>query len=248
MRAIPWFLVLFGLASLPSCSGTAVGNPPSAEVKLAVVGTSSSLEQGEPVKALDVGGGIQIEEAWVALRDIGLRSAKSCDAELQDSDVLGPVAVDLVAGITYPEIPAWEQPPDERYCAVKVKLRPLEEAIGSAPEELLDHTVYIRGTRGDGTPFIVQGDLAVNLKTGAKSGPEFMLGQGLIGLILAFDLSAWLDQEQMNAAEVTDGVILIGGDHNKEMGKALLGRIPASTLLFRDEDRDGKLDEDDGEI
>ena len=69
------------LTALPGCLGTSVGNPPGAEVKLAVVGTRGVDAPSLNEAAIDVGDGIVIKEAWVALTEIGLHAAGTCGME-----------------------------------------------------------------------------------------------------------------------------------------------------------------------
>jgi hypothetical protein len=65
-------------------------------------------------------------------------------------------------------------------------------------------------------------------------------------LTLGFDLSIWLGNVDVDAAEPDDsGRILIDADHNAELlapFEADLGRAPA---LYQDPDADGIVDEDE---
>jgi hypothetical protein len=236
-------------AALSGCVGTSVGNPPGAEVKLAVVGTGSiDPPPSEKVQSIDVGGGILVEEAWVSLTEIGLHAAGMCGVSDGSPDVPGTIAAELVTGSIYPEAPLWERPAGESYCAFRTRLSPLSAPIDNTPEALAGHAVLIRGTRGDGTPFEARIDLTdVILITGSK-GPDFRLGTGLVGLILAFDLGSWFSPGMLDAAQVTDGSIAINAASNKEIEKSLRLRIPASSQLFTDANGDGRLNPGDGEL
>lgn len=242
---------LFISAAVAGCVGTSVGNPPGAEVKLAVVGVGSA----EPAPAasakatsIDAGSGVVIEEAWISLAEIGLRAAGTCGPGSGSPDVPGPIAAELVTGSIYPEAPLWERPADETYCGLRARISPLGEAIGNAPGDLTGSSALIRGSRADGTPFEAQIDLTGVILIMGSKGPDFRLDPGLSGLILAFDLGAWFPPGILDAAEVTDGWIAINADTNKEIEKSLRQRIPTSSRLFTDTNGDGRLNAGDGEL
>ena len=253
-RASLFLAALFGAigayAALPGCIGTSVGNPPGAEVKLAVVGTETGEAPPESAKApaIDVGGGVVIEEAWISLAEIGLHAAGTCGLGGDSPDVPGVIAAELVTGSIYPEAPLWERPPNESYCAFRARMSPLSEAISNTPAELTGHAALIRGTRADGTPFEAQIDLTDVISITGSKGPDFRLGTGLVGLILAFDLGAWFSPGILDTAQVTDGAIAISADSNKEIEKSLRLRIPTSSRLFSDANGDGRLNPGDGEL
>jgi hypothetical protein len=237
-------------ALLLGCGGTSVGNPPGASVKLGVVGTASpTQEASQPLDVVvDVGGGVMIEEAWVALREIDLRASGTCEGSSVDHDVPGPIAVDLLTGSLYPEAPVWDRAPDEAYCEFRTRVETLEAPIESAPEELVGYGVYIWGTRADGTPFVAQVKVADMVRIKGKKGPEIRLGEGLVGILLAFDLSTWFDVPMLDAAAPTGGVIEISKDSNAELEKSLRKTIPASSRLFDDANRDGRLNKGESEL
>jgi hypothetical protein len=235
-------------AALPGCVGTSVGNPPGAEVKLAVVGTGGVEAASLNEAAIEVEGGIVIKEAWISLTEIGLHAAGTCGMGGESPDVPGPIAAELVTGSIYPEAPLWERPPDESYCAFRTRVSPLSDTISNIPLELLGHSALIRGERGDGTPFEARVDVMDLILITGSNGPDFRLGTGLVGLILAFDLGAWFDPGLMAAAQATNGTILISPESNKEIEKDMRQRIPTSSRLFTDANGDGRLNPGDGEL
>jgi len=253
-RASLFLAALFGAigayAALPGCIGTSVGNPPGAEVKLAVVGTETGEAPPESAKApaIDVGGGVVIEEAWISLAEIGLHAAGTCGLGGDSPDVPGVIAAELVTGSIYPEAPLWERPAGESYCAFRTRVSPLGAAVDNTPGELAGHAALVRGTRADGTPFEAQIDLTDVILIMGSKGPSFRLEEGPVSLILAFDLSAWFTPGLLDAAEVTDGLIAINATANKEIEKALRLRIPTSSRLFSDANADGRLNPGDGEL
>jgi hypothetical protein len=231
---------LFALAAL-GCTGSSIGNPPGADIQLGVVGRSGPMPA-----ALEIAGGVTIDQAWIALQDVDLRNLGTCTGEDDMSyDVSGPVAADLLKGQVYPAAPQWVRPGNEIYCALQTKLEVLETNIPGTPTELGGHTVFVTGTRGDTTPFEVRNDLSSRLDLGPSAAGGFILGTGSKGMLLVFDLAEWLDASLLNAADVSDGMILIDRDNNTNIASDLEDRIPQSAILFRDGNRDGMLNEND---
>jgi hypothetical protein len=236
-------------AALLGCSGTSVGNPPSADVNLAVVGTNDNSLVSSEANEVDVGSGIRLEEAWVSLREIKLQTSGTCNEDDDgEYDVAGPFAAELVGGTIYPEIPSWTRLPGERYCEIRTKLRSAELAIPGASPDLEGSAVVIRGTRGDGAPFVARVALATNVRISAKKAPTFALEGALSSFLLAFDFGSWLDAMLLDAAVPEDGVIVIDAISNKEVEKSLRQRVPATARLFRDKNDDAKLNSGDDEI
>lgn len=223
------------------CSGTSIGNPPGAQIKLGVAGRSEPLP-GQ----LQIGGGITIDRAWIALEDMDLRNGGTCTGEDDmDYDAPGPIAADLLTGEVYPARPEWLRPGNETYCALQAKLDRAAAPIPNAPVELADHSVFMTGTRSDAMPFEVRSDISQQMELGPSAG-EFVFGTGPKGMLIVFDLAEWLDPALLSAADVSNAVILIDKDNNTDIANDLEDRIPQSATLFRDGNRDGMLNENDG--
>lgn len=247
-----WLLaaaMAFSSAALLGCSGTAVGNPPSADVKLAVVGTADDSFVSSGASEINIGSGITLEEVWVSLREIKLQTWGMCDEDDDgEHDVAGPFAAELVGGTTHPEIPSWTQPAGERYCELRAKLRSAHVAIPGASPDLEESAVVMRGTRGDGAAFVARVSLATQVRISAKKAPMFALEGELSSLLLAFNFGSWLDAALLDAAVPEGGVIVIDAMSNKEIEKSLRQRVPATGRLFRDQNDDAKLNGGDDEI
>lgn len=250
-----WISTTAALALLaaPGCSGTSVGNPPSAQVtkvKLGLVGTEDS---GTVMQGLV--GGLTLGEAWVSLSQIALRDAENCKpgnegngAEEGEFDVSSAFAADLLTGAVYPAAPEWERMSDESYCALQTSLGSSGEPVLGAPPELHGHSVYVRGTRADGTPFEITSDLDEALKVQARGKGQFSLGEGEVGLLLSFNLNAWLNPTLINEAQVEGGWIHADNSKNPALAETVNKQLPGSARLLRDRDRDGKLDPGDDEL
>jgi hypothetical protein len=195
---------------------------------------------------LEIGGGITIDQAWIALRDIDLRDLGTCTGEDDMAyDAPGPVAANLMTGEVYPAAPEWVRPGNETYCALQTKLESLGMLIPNAPSELEAHTVFMTGTRGDAIPFEVRSDLSHQMDLGPSTAGGFVLGTGLKGLLITFNLAEWLDPTLLGGADISNGTILIDHDNNPDLDNDLEDRIPQSAILLRDGNRDGMLNEND---
>jgi hypothetical protein len=228
------------------CVGTSVGNPPGAdtsEVQLGVVAASDVKQLTHTLT-----GDVRIDEAWIALGDIGLQETGSCSKADGPVDYPGPVAADLLAGKVYPEPPMWERSAGATYCEMRVGVRRAGLVIEGAPPDLADVGVFVRGARGDGTPFELRADLDEELRLGASGKAEFALGGGPVGLLLAFNIDTWINTSLLNQAEVKDGVIRADQSDNSPVADSATQQIPGSAKLLRDQNRNGALDEGDDDL
>jgi hypothetical protein len=246
-----WILILLALGGF-GCSGTSVGNPPGADVKLAAAGTIEDLppvsQKQAPKNSLS--GGITVSSVWVVLRGIDLRESGSCAGTVDDAsrDAPGAYAADLLTGTIYPEAPRWERLGGESYCALDLTMGPLPSPIEGAPVELVEGGAYVEGARADGTPFEVRVPIDEELRLGALGKPEFVLGEGPVGLLATFTMNAWLNPSLLDQAVIKDGSIVADDAENAEIAESVRLRIPESARLMRDKDRDGALSEEDGEL
>jgi hypothetical protein len=234
---------------MPGCIGTSVGNPPgveASEVKLSVV-------RSDDIKAMvhALGSRFTIDEAWIALGDIELLDSGRCaksDDEDEEIDFRGPSAADLLAGMVYPMTPHWRQMADQEYCALRVSVRASEQPIEGTPAELQQYGVFVRGTRGDGTPFEVRTEVDEALKLAATGKQDFTLEGGPVGLLIAFNVSSWINASLLDQAEVKNGVIEANKSQNAAIAESARKAIPMSARLVKDKNRNGVLDAEDSEL
>lgn len=248
-RHLLGLLIVGSLAAMPGCLGTSVGNPPgvdASEVKLSVV-------RSDDIKAMvhAPGSGFTIDEAWIALGDIELLDSGRCAKSGDDGgeiDFQGPSAADLLEGMVYPVTPQWQRMAGLKYCELRVGVRASEEPIEGAPAELQQYGVFVRGTRGDGTPFEVRTEVDEALKLAATGKQDFTLEGGPVGLLLAFNVSSWVNASLLNQAEVKNGVIEVDKSQNAAIAESARQAIPMSARLVKDKNQNGVLDAEDSEL
>jgi hypothetical protein len=123
----------------------------------------------------------------------------------------------------------------------------LEKAkdVSEAPSELDDNSIVLSGKRADDATFVVRSRRNYDLDLRAR-GDGFDLTGARGAMILAFDLATWLDGVELESAEAnSNGVIEIDQDHDRTRLDAFEGNVKQAMELFRDRDRDSKLDDDD---
>jgi hypothetical protein len=228
------------------CTGTEIGNPatnskptgnntnndPSvdSEVRIDITAYDSSHS------ALSVNDSITLDKIWVAFESIRLRNAPDCDGG-DELDWEVPFAAEIVAGVETPETPVLFRKGTD-YCRLEYRLASLDGDTlpESIPPDLQESTLYIRGSRADGTPFEIRDDKNFKIR---MNGP-FSIASEKERLFIAFDVGSWLTGDMLDdlsgAPEIT-----IDSDTNVNVLIAFRNNFRRSTRLFRDEDGDGNL-------
>lgn len=221
-----------------SCAGgTETGNP-SFTTALSYTGYSSLPSQF----GLLQGGSIAtIDSAWFDLAEISFSSDESCGAggnERIQTPALG--VGDHAAGnhnsTAY-------QGRAGTFCSVEVPFSSVASASNTAPSELIGHALLVRGTLADGTPFSIVSDATPMVELRAMQG-GFELEPSSGDLLLAFDFATWLKNVDFSAAERRDGVVVISREMNPAELVAFDAALPVGIALYRDRDRDGRIDPD----
>jgi hypothetical protein len=221
------------------CTGSHIGNP-TARLSLALTGYDSA-DSGE----LTLSSGITVDEAWLVLDRVRLRTAEECGRRDDSTDVPAPIAAELVGDVMLPGRPVLEAQATD-YCRVELRFDGLEpEALEGAPAELSGRSILVHGERADGVAFEVAGELVDSFRLDAQETP-FALPEGDAGLVVGFAMDEWLDGTALDAADVgtRDGApfIAIGAGDNEPLFRGFRDAIRESARLFRDDDRDGRLD------
>jgi hypothetical protein len=218
-----WSLALALLCLVPSCTGVDVGNP---------VDVAFTIH--------DAPTGVTIDEAWLGVERLRLRREGECQPDTIDGqEVPGPFVLDLEAvgpdpGLTGVRVSAGV------YCRIDVEWSQVEQA-GTAPPELVGHSVLLTGTRADGTPFVIRSLRADFM--------QLVMAEGLIeldaqhGLFIAFDGLALLTNVALDQATVGgDGVIRIEQGSNDPLLADFEAGMHFAASLFADLDNNGRLD------
>jgi hypothetical protein len=262
----PRFVAVAAALLLGGCTGTSIGNPPGvtqAQIQLGLQGQagaqtmSGGFPDGGAGGAGGTGGagsggethgGMVFDEAWLAFGPTTLLTGGQCGSpDVGAPDATGPFAAELVSGKVLPSRPSWSRPSGEAYCELLVKLEGAAPSVPGAPAGLTGATLLVTGHRVDGVPFQARVSVADDLVIRPKAGGTFTLGTGLVGMLLLFDFDDWIDPTKLAAAEVTNGAILVDASHNQAIAEDIENRLPFSTRLYRDDDRDGRYEDSDGQ-
>jgi hypothetical protein len=218
MRRLAWT----SLCAVLSCNGgTDIGNP-VADLELALHGEAA---------------GVSIQEAWVAVDAVTLHAPADCAAAPVLS-VPGPLAIDLVSGD--PPAPLRQLALEGgTYCRLALVWG---QGAAGDPADLVGASVAIRGTRADGTPFVLRSARAGEIGYGGATA-NFSIPDGTTTLFIGFDAVSLFATVDLDAATVGgDGVIHVEAGANDTQLAAFDAALHGSSHLFDDADHDGVLD------
>lgn len=245
-------------ASASGCEGTSIGNPPGAtqaQIQLGLQGQAGIVVLNGALPDAGVGGQgggeevheVVLDEVWLAFGQAALVAAGQCGSSASPGipDAVESFAAELVSGRVLPARPSWSRPSDESYCAVRLSIEGAASEVAGAPAGLTGATLFAKGKRADGVPLEARLVVPAQIALGPKSG-AFTLGTGEVGMVLVFDFDDWFETLALASATVEGGRILLDADHNASLAQALAARIPPSARLFRDSDRDGQYEANEG--
>jgi hypothetical protein len=228
---------------LTACAGTETGNP-SFRGSLGYDAYSSAPDIAVLQSALTGGqaAAIEVQSAWLVLGDVRFIDQAACSANMSGARVHD------VRGLGAGDHAATQAPPTSfelesgRYCGARLQLLRSDTAPAGGPDELAGHSMLIRGLLRDGRRFELRSAFRPELFLRA-SNAGFELDSQQSGVLIGFDVAAWLDELDWSDREVdTNGVVLADETHNRALLEAFESRVPAGITLFRDADRDGLLD------
>jgi hypothetical protein len=242
MRARSWLgfgWVLCALSCLACNGGTETGNP-SLTGALSYTGYSSKpAEYG----VRDAGSVATIENAWLDLDSVSISPQGACGIEGgEEFEVPGLGVGDHAAGAH--NFTAYAAKAGA-FCSVDLPFArvPADASSGKLPDELPGNSLLITGTLADGTPFSIASSATPVVELRAE-GAGFVLSADQPDAVLAFDFAAWLDGVDFDAAERSDGQVVISADSNSSLLDAFEQNLAAGVALYRDRDGDGLIDDD----
>jgi hypothetical protein len=233
---VKWRVVGLALC-LWGCAGTETGNP-SFDGTMGYDAYSSVPTQVALRAAGSDAAPIQVDSAWLVLGNVSFLADGECDGrgELGHANALG--AGDHVgsqAATTPFELQA------AKLCGVRLPIAEVAKLPDSAPAELAEHSIVITGTL-DGVQFRIASAVQDDLLLRADAN-DFALDDAHSGVLIGFDVAAWLADVDWSAASMDESdTLVIDVDHNASLLTAFEARIAAGVALFRDRDRDGLLD------
>jgi hypothetical protein len=226
---MPMFLAL-------GCNSTGVGNP---GVSTQSLGVTSDPEL-EPAAAsseerLDEA---QLQRAVLVLGEVRFIGCDSPDAYTVVAT--GPFIVDLARNQVKPVLPELTLPPDG-LCGIDAVLAPAR----SSPE-MSGRSLFFRGTRDDGTVFLLFANMEGTLRIRPRAGQSWD-GASDVGLLLAMRPRRWLlptelDESEPNSTEGERRVIAIDLDRHPILYGKVRSRLGGRSTLHLDWDGDTRLD------
>jgi hypothetical protein len=242
MRARSWLgfgWVLCALSCLACNSGTETGNP-SLTGALSYTGYSSKPAY---VGVREAGSVATIENAWLDLDSVSISPDGDCGISGGEAFVVPALGVgDHAAGAH--NFTAYAAKAGS-FCRVDLPFArvPSDASSGNVPDQLPGNSLLITGTLSDGTPFSIASSATPVVQLRAE-GAGFMLSADQPDAVMAFDFAAWLDGVDFDAAERSDGQIVISTDSNSSLLATFEQNLAAGVTLYRDRDGDGVIDVD----
>jgi hypothetical protein len=247
-------LIVFA-AFLSGCVATDVGNPQTEEKTQAEI-RLQAYEEEHPA-ALTLSDEVTITHAWIAIdettfehcedesetesaEDESDTDSSETDSESEDEYVLLQDAVvvsDLISGTSFPDPIRLGQSGTE-FCKLSFIIRPVgaDELPAGAPEDMIGYSMLVRGTRKDGTPFVVRAGFEEEVE---MEGAIRLMSDQPEPLFLGFSANTWLPQRQLGA--LVGDLIEIDIDTNPMVYASFVEAVPSSARLFED-DGDGRLE------
>ena len=250
LRASGWLCPLLLPLSL-ACGSTGVGNPGApvtGTLSLAIVSddddtapepraSATELPAGEaPVVPLPPGA---LERAVLVIGSVRWLPCDDSEPVITQS---GPFLVDLLAGTTQPELPAFEVPTGG-VCGFDAPLAPARDSA-----EFLGRSLLFSGTRADGVRFILFANLRATLRVRAPRG-ELWSGQVDHELLWAMRPRRWAAAQELDNEAISDAdgprTLVIDANRHPLLFALIRARLAAQSAMFFDHDHNGVLDAED---
>jgi hypothetical protein len=241
MRVGVWLGFSWVLCALtfPACnSGTETGNP-SLTGALSYTGYSS---KPAAYSVRDAGSIATIENAWLDLDSVSISPEGACGIDGGEAFVVPALGVGDHAAGAHNFTPYAAKAGS--FCSVDLPFVRVSDANGGKlPDQLPGNSLLITGTLADGTLFSIASSATPVVELRAE-GDGFVLSAERPDAVIAFDFAAWLEGIDFDAAERTDGRVVISPDSNSGLLTVFEQNLAAGVALYRDRDGDGLIDVD----
>jgi hypothetical protein len=239
---VKWLVAALALW-LWGCAGTETGNP-SFVGTLGYDAYSSAPAQVALRSSADAEAApVQVWTAWLVLGDVSFLPEGACDGR----DTLGH-AEGLGAGDHVgTQAPATTfELLGSQLCGVQLPFEGKAEVPESAPAELAGHSILITGIRaGERFRIASTANMTVTLRADAKG---FELDSTHTGLVIGFDIGAWLETFDWTGVFPAQNGELVLDEQNPAKLAEFEALVARGIALFRDRHGDGRLDENSAPI
>jgi hypothetical protein len=227
--------------------GTDVGNGATVSFDLSGYEAKTPIDTtdatGSQKQAITLTTGDTVDEVWIAVERFQLQPGATCSgADTTATTYDGPLIVNLLDGNPMASDKIAIQ--SGSYCRLRLELHEVDatELPAGAPQELAGASLLMRGHRADGVPFTVRSRQHVEFRLDAGSGGAFVL-EGDNPLIVGFELGSMV--RALDLGPLGTLPIVIDDKTNVDRLNGLDKALRSAATLFRDEDEDGELGEDE---
>lgn len=231
---------LSAFLSLACAGGTETGNP-SLSGSLSYTGYSSKpTDYG----VRDGGSVASVDSAWLDLDTVRISPEGTCGIDGGEAFSVPGLGIGDHAAGAHNFTPYAAK--SGSFCEVRlpfVRVSSSGNAGANLPAQLPGNSLLIVGKLADGTPFSIASSATPVVQLRAE-GAGFALSTDQPDAVIAFDFAAWLDGLKFDAAELSDGQIVISSSSNPSLLAAFEANLGAGVALYRDRDGDGALDAD----
>lgn len=221
----PRLCFLFVLA----CAPTETGNPPF------MASLAFDAHSTDDAVGFDASDTVIVDEIWVDVGPTRFVLDEECADPETDlfADELG-----VEDHVTDTPVRADFMLEESEYCRVSVPFRVVDALPVGAPPELMGNTLYLRGSAA-GVPFtlVAAGPYDIDL-----TGAPLSMSEAERGVLVGFDVGAWLGSLDFGSAEQTGGTILIDAETNTSLLDQLESALRSGVALYRDAEVDGFID------
>jgi hypothetical protein len=231
-------------ASCVPRAGTDVGN--GFTVKLNMQGYAASsvpVTQAVHPLGLELRNGVMIDSVWATTSHFRLRPGGDCSQPDNAVDIKGPLVANLGGSGFVGGSPVFHTT-STTFCELALEF----DILGSgslpagAPPELAGASMVVEGKRSDGVPFVVRSTMNGPLRIDSQQG-SFSLGDAKSSVIIGVDMTSAV--QALDLDTLAGNPIVVDDFTNPDKLKAFETAVREASGLFRDLNKDGRLDAND---
>ena len=216
-------------AFLLSCAPTETGNPPF------MASLAFDAHSTDDTVGFDATDRIVVDEIWI---DVGpTRFVLDDECASPETDLFA-AELGVEDHVTDTAVRTDFMLEEASYCRVSVPLRVVESLPVGAPAELMGNALYLRGS-ADGVPFTLVSSGPYDIEL---TGAPLPMSEAERGVLVGFDVGAWLGALDFAGAERTGGTIVIDPSNNSSVLAAFEAALTSGVALYRDIEVDGFID------
>lgn len=193
---------------------------------------------------------VTVESTWLVLGAVSFLPATAATPRCDVADSDDPAGTDGAPALGAGDHVKTQAPPTKfalrsgTYCEARLPLDLSVTPPEGAPASLAGHSVLVSGTLEDGTAFEIRSAVDTALRLRSTDAEGFTLDATHAGVLFGFDLAYWLgDLAWSSTTRTNDGAVIADDTSNTDLLRAFERKLAAGVSLFRDDNRDGLLDD-----